>query len=218
MTLSGQKEIEIVNKIQCKLNLNWINQKRENLNGEYMSVFNVYPEAAVLKPNVPAKFFITFRPLKINNYYYQHLQFYASKQNPKITKKTLEDYELKELKSKPETNLLRTVKLSQTLQSKVKEDIDTTEVLPPLSGIVRCVGHSFSLSSMPFLPIMKIFPSNKLTFQPTLRNHSVYNSIQLVNQSDTPIYFRIGPDPTRAFRAFPRIGLIESKAFAIVAW
>lgn len=43
MTLSGQKEIEIINKLQTKLSIFWISQKRENLNGEYMTVFSVYP-------------------------------------------------------------------------------------------------------------------------------------------------------------------------------
>ena len=43
MTLSGQKEIEITNKLQTKLSIFWISQKRENLNGEYMTVFSVYP-------------------------------------------------------------------------------------------------------------------------------------------------------------------------------
>lgn len=89
MTLSSQKEIEVTNRLQSKLNLTWITQKKENLNGEYMTVFQVYPESAVLKPNVPVRFTVTFRPLKNNNYYFQHLQFYAVRQNTKITKKTL---------------------------------------------------------------------------------------------------------------------------------
>jgi hypothetical protein len=55
-----------------------------------MTVFQVYPETAVLKPNVPVKFSITFRPLKSNHYYFQHLQFYAIKSNAKISKKTIE--------------------------------------------------------------------------------------------------------------------------------
>ena len=92
MTLSSQKEIEVTNRLQSKLNLNWITQKKENLNGEYMTVFQVFPESAVLKPNVPVRFTVTFRPLKGNNYYFQHLQFYAVRQNSKITKKTLEEF------------------------------------------------------------------------------------------------------------------------------
>ena len=33
LTMSGQREVEITNKMQCKLTLSWITQKRENLNG-----------------------------------------------------------------------------------------------------------------------------------------------------------------------------------------
>lgn len=66
-----------------------------------MTVFQVYPENATLKPNVPVKFTITFRPLKSATFYFQHLQYFAIKHSQKITKKTLEDFEYKELKSKP---------------------------------------------------------------------------------------------------------------------
>ena len=54
-----------------------------------MTVFQVFPESAVLKPNQPVKFHVSFRPLKGNNYYFQQLQFFASKEKSKVTKKTL---------------------------------------------------------------------------------------------------------------------------------
>ena len=102
---------------------------------------------------------------------------------------------------------MRNVKLTQTIQSKVKEDIESTEVLPPISGVIRCVGHSFGPSSLPFIPILKIQPP-KVTFKPCLRGHSIYDSVALTNGSDTPVYFKIGADPQRVFKAFPKIGLI----------
>jgi len=55
---------------------------------------------------------------------------------------------------------------------------------------------------------MKVFPNKNVNFKPTLRNCSTYESIKLVNHSDTPIYFKFGPDATKAFRIYPRIGLI----------
>ena len=106
--------------------------------------------------------------------------------------------------------------MNQTIQSKVKEELETTEVFPPLSGIVRCSGHSFSNVNLPYLPIMKVFPSKNITFKPSLINCSTYESIKLANHSDTPIYFKFGPDVTKAFRIYPRIGLIEPKGFCIV--
>jgi hypothetical protein len=52
--------------------------------------------------------------------------------------------------------------------------------------------------------------------KPTLLNTSAYDSFELTNQSDTPIYFRMGHDVNKAFRFYPKIGLIEPKSFAIV--
>lgn len=60
-----------------------------------MSVFQVFPESATLKPNAPTKFNVTFRPLKSNSFFFQTLQFFAIKHNQKISKKTLEDFEYK---------------------------------------------------------------------------------------------------------------------------
>lgn len=64
---------------------------------------------------------------------------------------------------------------------------------------------------------MKIIPSNKIVMKPALLNTSVYDSFELINQSDTPIYFRMGGDITKSFRFYPKIGLIEPKSFAIVS-
>jgi hypothetical protein len=63
---------------------------------------------------------------------------------------------------------------------------------------------------------MKMLPQ-KVTFKPCLKNHSVYDSVELVNQSDTPIYYKFGQDPLKVFKAYPKIGLIEPKGFAIIA-
>ena len=182
-----------------------------------MTVFQVYPESATLKPNVPVKFHITFRPLKSGAFFFQNMQFFAIKYNQKITKKTLEDFEYKDLKAKPENTLLRNVKLNQTIQTRVKEELELTEVFPPLAGSIRCSGHAFSLATMPYLPIVKAQPSKGVIFKPCLINDSVYESVRLSNPSDTAVYFKINPEPTKAFRMFPKIGLIEPKSFCIVA-
>lgn len=60
-----------------------------------MTVFQIYPESATIKPNAQAKFNITFRPLKSNSFFFQNLQSFAIKHNTKISKKTLEDFEYK---------------------------------------------------------------------------------------------------------------------------
>lgn len=77
-----------------------------------------------------------------------------------------------------------------------------------MSAVIRCIGHSFTPNYLPFIPIMKVFPSNIITMKPALLNTSVYDSFELNNQSDTPIYYRMGHDANKAFRFFPKIGLI----------
>jgi hypothetical protein len=64
---------------------------------------------------------------------------------------------------------------------------------------------------------MKVYPGNKIVMKPALLNTSVYDTFELTNQSDTPIYFRMGSDATKTFRFYPKIGLIEPKSFAIVS-
>lgn len=66
-----------------------------------MTVFQVFPESATLKPNTPTKFTVTFRPLKSNSFFYQNLQFFAIRHSEKVNKKTLEEFEYREIKSKP---------------------------------------------------------------------------------------------------------------------
>lgn len=78
------------------------------------------------------------------------------------------------------------------------EDID-----PPTCLNLRLVGHSFPPGSQPFIPMVKISPSNKMVFPAAGVNESVYQAVQIVNTSDTPVYFKILADPTKTFRAFP---------------
>lgn len=109
------------------------------------------------------------------------------------------------------------MKLNQTIQTRVKDELEVTEVFPTLSGVVRCSGHSFSQSTMPFLPIVKVNPPKGILMKPCLINDSTYETVKLFNPSDTPIYFKVGAEMTKAFRFYPRIGLIEPKGFCIIA-
>lgn len=71
-------------------------------------------------------------------------------------------------------------------ENAINEDID-----PPLSLNLRFVGHSFPPGSQPFIPMIKLNPSNQLVFPPCGPNESVFQTIQLNNKSDTPTYYKI---------------------------
>lgn len=92
MSESPSKVIEIHNKLNCKLTVFWTIQNQQTMNpDEKMPVFCVYPETLSIKANSKATFSISFRPTKSCYYFYQYLQYFAIKYNPKLTKKLIED-------------------------------------------------------------------------------------------------------------------------------
>ena len=95
----------------------------------------------------------------------------------------------------------------------VNEDIDPTVCLN-----IRLVGHSFPPGSQPFIPMVKLSPQNRVTFPTCGPNESVYQTIQISNTSDTPVYYKILQDSTQTFRAYPNVGLIQGKSFSVVCF
>jgi hypothetical protein len=83
----------------------------------------------------------------------------------------------------------------KTLLSSIKktkfEEALHEELDPPTVINLRLVGHSFPPGSQPFIPMVKIAPSNKIIFPPAGANESVYQTVQIVNTSDTPVYYKI---------------------------
>lgn len=55
------------------------------------------------------------------------------------------------------------------------------EMVPSFQGSLFCVGHSFSEGCQPFIPIISLFPSNKVCFKPCAISESVYQTIEFNN-------------------------------------
>jgi len=91
MLAGGAKQIELTNKLQCKVTVFWTVQTKDNIDGEQLPVFIIVPETASLKPNTTKVFEVTFRPVKSSFYYFQNLQFFAFKYSSKITQRMIED-------------------------------------------------------------------------------------------------------------------------------
>jgi hypothetical protein len=51
------------------------------------------------------------------------------------------------------------------------------ELDPPMCLNLRLVGHSFPPGSQPFIPMVKISPSNKVTFPAAGIDESVYQTV-----------------------------------------
>ena len=49
-------------------------------------------------------------------------------------------------------------------------------------------------------------------------NESVYQTIQISNTSDTPVYYKLLQDNTNTFKSYPSYGLIQGQSFAIICF
>lgn len=215
-TLSQTLEIELTNNLSWRVSIYWNLPKERLDSGDEIPIFNIFPLSKIIKPNTSERFSVTFRPHKNSFYFFQQLQFFAIRYDPKHT-----DNLLKTKGKRPGQDATYQLNMSKIRsdndgynnnQSLVLED----ELQPPISGVVNCVGHSFSIVSQPFIPILDVLPSNRVIFQPCSIGESVYATVHLVNKTDTPTYFRFSPDVNRIFRAYPTCGLVEGKAFQVI--
>jgi hypothetical protein len=66
--------------------------------------------------------------------------------------------------------------------------------------------------------MIKLNPAKMVKFPACGPAESVYQTVQIQNTSDTPVYYKIQQDPTKTFRAFPSTGLIRGQAFVIICF
>ena len=215
LTLSHSMDIEITNNLSWKVTIFWNSPKEKLDNGEEVTIFNIYPTSKVIKPYSTESFAVSFRPHKHSFYYFQRLQFFASRYDPKHSDNLLKTkgkhVEPVEVLPMTSSGMGGTIG-ENNIQSLILED----DMQPPLPGFVNCVGHSFNVASQPFIPNIEVFPSSRVTFIPCSIGESVYTTVQLVNKTDTPTYFKFSQDVNHVFRTFPSCGLIEGKSAYIV--
>ena len=94
------------------------------------------------------------------------------------------------MKTMGKTSVAAKTLLSTLKKTKYEEGLNE-ELDPPTCLNVRLIGHSFPPGSQPFIPMVKISPSNKVVFPAAGVNESVYQTVQIVNTSDTPVYFKV---------------------------
>jgi len=93
-------------------------------------------------------------------------------------------------------------------------DFSSEELDPPIRLNCRLNGHSFAPGSQPFIPMIQM-SSHKIAFPPCSSHEAVYQSVQLINTSDTPVQFKILQDSTGTYKSFPSLGQIEGKSFGL---
>lgn len=155
-----------------------------------------------------------FKPFEPDYYFFQILQcfVYLWNGNENKLRKQEDGDNPQGVKSITKRQMLRSTKVSKFEES-LTEEID-----PPLCLNLRAIGHSFNPGSQPFIPMTKFLPSKNVVFPPCGPGESVYQTIKIMNTSDTPVFYKMIPDPSKVFRIYPLIGLIPEKSFALVCF
>jgi hypothetical protein len=87
---------------------------------------------------------------------------------------------------------------------------------PPVTQCLSIVGHSFPPGTQIFMPMFELNPKKEMFFPPTTINQSLYQTLKIENKNDTPLFYKITPDPLGIFRVHNKYGLIPSKSFHLV--
>jgi hypothetical protein len=211
---SEAQKIVIENKLPFKIELRWVTPDVLNSQGEVVkNCFKVEDQHTVIDAKSSGTFNIKFKPFEPDYYFFQVLQCFVYLCNGNEHKmRKFEDNQKLSLQT-----LARRQMLGSTKKSKFEESLNE-EMDPPLCLNLRVIGHSFNPGSQPFIPMVKFLPNKNVAFPPCCPGESVYQTIKIKNTSDTPVFFKLIPDPSKVFRIFPLIGLIQEKSFALVCF
>ncbi|KDO31856.1 hypothetical protein SPRG_03776 [Saprolegnia parasitica CBS 223.65] len=89
---------------------------------------------------------------------------------------------------------------------------------PPWCVVVHATGHTFTSTDSQFLSRVSFSTAKDglCAFPPAYIGDSVFQTVVLLNSSDTPAVFAMTQDPSRIFRAKPSCGLIPPNGFHLV--
>ena len=76
---------------------------------------------------------------------------------------------------------------------------------------IDMIGSSFSAKTEPFIPIIRLLPSNKIQFRPSSISQAVFSTISLYNKSETPTLFSLN-NSSDSFTIYPTLGMISPKS------
>lgn len=160
------------------------------------------PKSATIPANGSYQFNVKFAPYEPGSYFFQVAQCFTQLLNGTHNKVKKMAMGATATKTAAKTSVAGKTLLSSIKKTKFEEALNE-DLDPPTCMNLRLVGHSFPPGSQPFIPMVKISPSNKVVFPAAGVSESVYQTVQIVNTSDTPVYYKILNDSTRTFRVFP---------------
>lgn len=199
------REITLENVSGRRLSVFWTNDAPYR--GTKDNVFGVYPASANIAANEIAKFTITFKPSNLGAFFFQKLQCFAIDYETNMMEKISKaSFKMKK----------RMIGVSNLSSTQVQGELNAPKMIPPIELEVVCTGNSFGPETQPFIPMIQVVPKNELIFSPCAVGDTVYCSMQLINKTDTPSYFKFDNDSNETFEVFPKFGLIDGHKFKII--
>ena len=198
--LSEERNVYFKNNLPFTVYVLWIIPGETQPKFETPQCFFIKPSSATVGPQEGMNFKFQFKPYEPASYFYQSITCQVYIKRPK----------------NQQSDELGRMSTSQTLQTKPHLSRVGLMSIPPLSLNIPLIGHSFPKNFQTFIPNLKVYPKRTLMFPPVAPGDSVYQSLQVYNQADTPCYYRILPDETGTFKVYPSFGFIYPKNFALV--
>jgi hypothetical protein len=218
--VSENKTLTLENKFPFDISVSWVLLKIVNpVSGlPIENPFKVLPAQATVPANTNFQFNVRFAPHVPDSYFFQIAQCFVQMLNGSGSKnKRVSQFGSTSAMQSQSSKTAGKTLLGSIKKTKFEEALNE-ELDPPTCINLRLVAHSFPPGSQPFIPMVKITPSNRIVFPPASPCESVYQTVQIVNTSDTPVYYKILGDTTRTFRAYPPLGMINGKSFVLVAF
>lgn len=185
-------------------------------------------------PGETKVFSITFKPKMRNNYFFQRSQCFAIpfEENMQEVMNNSMAKMNKSRKFRINSGRNSRTNLRNSYNSKNNGDLlnntgDLDEImtqsnyedsnrLPTVELGFECIGHSFNHGAQPFIPMINILPHSEVTLSPCGIGQSTFTSIQLLNKTDTPAFFKFEEDVHKNFEVFPKHGMIYGHKFKII--
>jgi len=219
---SESKQLSVENKFPFSIEVNWalLNVLNKTTDQWVKNPFRIRPERQVIEPKSSFNFNVEFGPYEPDQYFFQIAQCFIQLNNGAISKnkRIIAQEEQRAAKMTKSMTMSKTKTLLGSIKKSKWEDAQNEEIDPSICMNIRLVGHSFPPGSQPFIPMVKLNPNKNVVFPSCGPNESVYQTIQINNTSDTPVYYKILKDSTMTFQAYPSFGLVQGKSFGIVCF
>ena len=202
---ANSREITIENITNRRISLFWTNDAPfYNAKG---NVFDISPASLNLNPGDTGKFSINFYPKKLSGFYFEKVQCFAI---------DFETNMMEKISKASFTMKKKMIAVSNLSQVQTTEEDQANRPIPPVEITLLCSGNSFSAETQPFIPMIQVYPKNEVVFSPCAVGATAFCSIQLLNKTDTPSFFKFDADTSKNFDVFPKYGIIEGHKFKII--